>query len=144
MFDRFAGVFHAFEQLEEHVRRAFEEGREGEVVYRLFGEKYDSLPQLLDKVVSSDPKSEGTAAQPDPLLSYVTVLTAESLVRRLRSDEDHHAFFARHTEAQRRLDERFQTGRMLREKLKVGADADTFLRWFEKWFMRPAKKVVSA
>lgn len=147
MFDRFAGVFHAFERLEGHVRRALQEGRTREVVYRLFGEKYDSLPGLLDKAVAPAEVGHDTAVSSPPrdtLLDYVTVLSAESLMASLRKDPAAQAVFDEHRAACSRLDERFVRGRALAKSLDLGTDSDVFVRWFESWFMRPASKVAAS
>ncbi|MCA9576176.1 MAG: hypothetical protein H6726_00130 [Sandaracinaceae bacterium] len=144
MFDRFAGVFHAFEHLEGHVRRALAEGRTREVVYRLFGQKYDSLPGLLSKAVAPR-NAAGEAAEADvkrdPLMDYVTVLSAESLVCRLAREPAAAHLFEQHRAAHKELKERFALGRSLARELDLGPDADVFVRWFETWFMRPASKV---
>ncbi len=54
--------------LREHVVAAIEAGREKEAVYRLFGEKYDSLPSLIRTVLGDQ---EG-----DVVNRYITLLTA--------------------------------------------------------------------
>ena len=44
LFDRFAGVFHAFGCLRRNIEKALEDGRHDEAEMRLLGAKYDSLP----------------------------------------------------------------------------------------------------
>ena len=76
MFDRFAAVFHrghAFSMLREHVVASIEAGREKEPVYRLFGEKYDSLPSLIRTVLGD---REG-----DVVNRTITLLTAQDKTR---------------------------------------------------------------
>ncbi len=76
MFDRLAGYFHAFTCLERAVQEAIESGRVKEANYRLFGKKYDSLGNLLDKVASS---TEGT----DAVDRYVIVMCARQLCQQI-------------------------------------------------------------
>ena len=83
MFDRFAAIFHAFSMLREHVVAAIEAGREKEAVYRLFGEKYDSLPSLIRKVLEDH--------QGDAVNRYITLLTAQDTLGQLEKEYD--AFF---------------------------------------------------
>src|SRR5262249_3312066 len=54
LFDAFAGIFYAFSSLERRVLVALQAGREKEVVYLLFGKKYDSLPRLVDRVLEEE------------------------------------------------------------------------------------------
>ena len=69
LFDRYAGIYHAFGCLSRHVETAFDERREAEA--RLLGVKYDSLPSLLEKTLARD--------DADPIVRYVTLLCAKQL-----------------------------------------------------------------
>ena len=71
LFDRFAGVFHAFGCLRRNIEKALEGERHEEAEMRLFGAKYDSLPELLGKMLE---RNDG-----DAVLGYVTFLTAKQL-----------------------------------------------------------------
>ena len=51
MFDRFAGIYHAFGCLRRYIDDATEDGRAKEASARLLGAKYDSLPCLLEKTL---------------------------------------------------------------------------------------------
>ena len=75
LFDRFAGVFHAFACLERTVTQAIEEGRRTEADTKMFGTRYDSLPVLLEKVRD---RTDG-----DSITRYITFLTAEQLYRKI-------------------------------------------------------------
>jgi hypothetical protein len=77
LFDRFAGIFHAFSCLEEHVLEALKRGAEKEARYRLLGETYDSLPTLV--------RQANKSADKDPIAGYVTLLCARQVFGRLRS-----------------------------------------------------------
>ena len=46
-FDRFAGIFISFGNLERHIRESLKAGNSRPAEYRLFGQKYDSLGRLL-------------------------------------------------------------------------------------------------
>ena len=54
LFDRFAGVFHAFGCLRRNIEKALEDGRHDEAEMRLLGAKYDSLPELLRKTLERE------------------------------------------------------------------------------------------
>ena len=71
LFDRFAGVFHAFGCLRRNIEKALEDERHEEAEMRLLGAKYDSLPEALRKTLE---REDG-----DPVLGYVTFLTAKQL-----------------------------------------------------------------
>ena len=71
LFDRFAGVYHAFGCLQRNMEVALQDGRYKEAETRLLGAKYDSLPELLRKFLERD---DG-----DPVLVYVTFLTAKQI-----------------------------------------------------------------
>ncbi len=135
LFDKFAGIFHAFSRLEEHVRTALDATppRTKEAVFRLFGKEYDSLPSLVQKVLSD---STG-----DPVNRYVTMLSARQIDKRLRSD--YPELFAEHYKQARELTRQLEQI----EKLRGGFDFETsevrdrFFTWYERMFaknMRPS------
>jgi hypothetical protein len=131
MFDRFAGIFHAFSSLETYVREALQSERETEAVYRLLGEKHDSLSALLDKVIEDD--------KADRVHRYVTLLCALQLLDRI--EKDFPDFRAKYRKS-------FKT---IRDQLKeidaieAGFSFETpevraaFFAWFRETFLKPAK-----
>lgn len=138
LFDRFAGIFHAFSCLEEHVLKALKRGAEKEATYRLFGENYDSLPALAKKVKDAADKDPGR----DPVTAYVTLLCAVEVFRRLRRLLKDNDFFKRHKD----LCDRYKTewrkdcqdvkGRISWE----GEPEPTqFFEWYEKVFAGSVK-----
>jgi hypothetical protein len=133
MFDRFAGIFHAFSQLEQHVAEALDERHDTVAVYRLFGEKYDSLPHLVEKVSADE---EG-----DAVTRYVTLLTARHLLRRL--ERDYEDFFAEHREDLRRVTGLLDASDRLHGQLGLADSSESrdFLDWFERMFLTDAKRV---
>lgn len=135
LFDRFAGCFHAFSMLERAVRQALDEGRTKDVDYRLFGEKYDSLPTLLARLESG----KGTE---DPVDRYVMAMCAQQMLSVLEREEP--AFWEQRSGATKPLRNRVRTlANGLRESL-LQADARVsaeYLDWFEKWFLRRAQPI---
>lgn len=130
-FDRFAGIFHAFGCLQRAVFEALKEGREKEAIYRLFGRKYDSLPNLLDRVLAEDAKE-------DDVTRYIILLCARQLMQLLQREDPE---FLR----QRREDVAELEGHLIRlEEVRARftfEDPDRrarFFEWFDRWFLTPA------
>ena len=132
MFDRFAGIFHAFSTLEDTLRRAFEEENDKVISYRLFGDKYDSLGSLLDRV-----GAEGG----DLVDSYVIVMCARQLNRELKREFPD--AWSEHQADAIRLETRIAGLDSLRERLtaNAGEDMERFLDWFDRWFLRRAERL---
>jgi len=133
LFDGFAGIFHAFKRLEEHVSLAIEKAKNSEATYRLFGKRYDSLPSLLDKVL------EDLSA--DPVDAYVTLLSAQQLVAQLRAkDAEHAAFFLDHVNEAAELERSLARIADVRARFSFDTEAERaqFFAWFEKRFLEEA------
>lgn len=130
MFDRFAGLYHAFETLSRHCEESINEGRERHAVVRLFGAKYDSLPVLLKKVLDRE-----TA---DPVMQYLTFLCARQLRDRLR--KSYREFWKDHRDSIEVLDRLVVQLPQLRKKLPLGTEPEdvAFLDWYERMFLREA------
>ncbi len=137
IFDRFAGIFHAFACLEGHVREMLAAGRDKEAIYRLFGERHDSLGTLLRRLRLDD------AGKRDLVDDYVQFLCARQLVKAVAREFTE--FWARHPEATRRLAEALAGAEVLRARLIAHNDGDMgkFLDWFDHWFVRRAKPLAS-
>ena len=131
-FQTFAGIFHAFGTLERDVWRALEEGREKEAVYRILGKKYDSLPQLLDRV-------QAHKSELDSVERYVLLLCARQLLKRL-NDEEPTGFASRHLHEIREVEAKLLQLESARSALApaLGGDAEAFFQWYESWFLRRA------
>jgi len=136
-FDRFAGIFLAFGCVERAVRAALAKGgSQKEAVYRLFGEKYDSLGNLLSRVLKDAEEEKG-----DLVEHYVIALCARQLVQELRREQSE--FWQEHAEDVRRLRERIDGALSVRDRL-IARDPEkmpTFLDWFDHWFLRRAAPV---
>ena len=135
-FDRFAGIFISFGNLERHIRESLEAGNGRPAEYRLFGQKYDSLGRLLDRVREDSEKSRNEMVE-----HYLMALCARQSVTELR--RDFVDFFAAHAADARRLEKQLAIAGSLRARLAEGDDPTMtdFLEWFEKWFLRRAVPV---
>jgi hypothetical protein len=131
LFDRFAGVFHAFSCLERDIRAALNAGRNKDVEYRLFGKKYDSLGSLLGRISAPGDESKDVD-------QYVIVLCARQLCQELK--RDYADAWASHSKEVRQLEERFAALSVIRDRLIASnsADFEQFLSWFDHWFLRRA------
>lgn len=127
LFDRFAGVFHAFGCLRRNIEKALDDGRPDEAEMRLLGAKYDSLPELLRKTLK---REDG-----DPVLGYVTFLTARQLREFLAKRDPQ--FFRERRSLVRKLDRLIATGIERRGAMFPNDDSQTraFLDWFETVFL---------
>jgi hypothetical protein len=136
LFDRFAGVFHAFGCLERTVREALRDGKEREATYRLFGLKYDSLGNLLTRVLMDDKDGKG-----DLIEHYVIALCARQLVNELRRENKE--YWQEHVADGQRLHNQLDATRMIRERivLRDPENMPAFLDWFDHWFLRRASPV---
>jgi hypothetical protein len=132
VFDRFAGVYHAFERLISHIDEAIAFGRECEAEARLFGAKYDSLPQLLEKTIS---REDG-----DDVMAYITFLCA--IQARARVTMAYPEFMKTHKKNAVTLNQLLKQLPMIRGRLSPQmTDSARFLDWYEKMFLRMIKQV---
>ncbi|MGE0552574.1 MAG: hypothetical protein AB7R55_04005 [Gemmatimonadales bacterium] len=135
LFDRFAGMFHAFGCLERTVSSAVKSGKEKEANYRLFGRKYDSLGSLLDRIGAD-------GAVGDDVDRYVILLCARQLAREVA--RRYPEYWAEHREDAAALERRFEAAAAIRERLveQDPARLAPFLDWFDRWFVRRAEPVM--
>jgi hypothetical protein len=132
IFDRFAGIFHAFGCLEREVIEALKRGDFKVVNYRVFGQKYDSLGHLLEKLRCENETGEPSAE------AYVTVLCAQQLCRAIRNR--YPEYWASRTTDVSRIESQLAALADIRKRLiETGAsDLPAFLDWFDRWFLRRA------
>jgi len=133
IFDRFAGVFHAFGQLSRNLADASRQGLTRNLAAKLTGRKFDSLPEFL---------ASARREKNDPVMFYLELLCAlqvyrqaesemadvrgyESLLRRVRRAEG---------DLQREVDE---AGRVIAPSL--GESGQEFLKWYKRMFLEPAR-----
>ena len=127
VFDRFAGVYHGFEQLINHVNDAIASGRVNEAASRMFGAKYDSLPLLLEKTIS---REDG-----DDVMNYITFLCA--CQARDRVAKAHPEFMRAHGKGAGTLNQLLEQLTMIRKRFSPQIkDSTRFLDWYEKMFLR--------
>ena len=128
LFDRFAGVFHAFGCLRRNIEAALDDNRHKDAEMRLLGAKYDSLPELLRNLLDREDR--------DPVLNYVTFLTAKQVRNSLRKRDPQ--FFRDRRSLVRKLDMLIAKGIERRDQIFPGEDAQThaFLEWFEPVFLK--------
>jgi len=127
VFDRFSGVYHAFEQLINHVNNAIASGQENEAESRMFGAKYDSLPVLLEKTIS---RKDG-----DDVMNYITFLCARQAKKRVATA--YPEFMKAHTRDVKALNRLLDQQTLIRKKISSQIeDSAPFLDWYEKMFLR--------
>jgi hypothetical protein len=139
LFDRFAGIFHAFGCLERSVRAALhpqEENRK-EATYRLFGQKYDSLGSLLSRL-----EKDATEGKGDAVEHYVIVLCARQLIQELK--RDFRDYWGEHARDHRELIDQLERLGQVRTRLidRDPGEMPQFLDWFDDWFLKKAAPVV--
>ena len=132
LFDRFAGIFHAFGCLERSVRNALERNADREAAYRIFGQKYDSLPTLLDRLT-------GEQAKGDEIERYVIALSARQMHDEIKREFPD--FWQEHRELTTALSDQLKSLDPIRSELLASdpVEMPKFLDWFDSWFMRRAK-----
>jgi hypothetical protein len=130
-FDSFAGIFHAFGCLEREVLKAIAEKRETVVDYRLFGQKYDSLPTLIGRVFEE--KKE------NPADAYVILLCAKQLLNRIQ--QEHPAVAERFRTQVKALNGQFAGIAGIRDGFTFGTEEERqkFFAWFDHRFLARAK-----
>jgi hypothetical protein len=127
VFDRFAGVYHAFEKLVSFVSDAIAEGKEREAIARFFGAKYDSLPQLLEKTLG---REDG-----DDVMIYITFLCAKQAYSRVA--KAHPEFINTNKTNVHALDRLLKNLPIIRDRLSPQMDNSArFLKWYESMFLR--------
>ena len=125
IFDRVAGVFHAFENKYRHLTAAIAKGETKEAQATLFGMKYDSLPVLLGKLTEAEDR--------DPVMAYLTFLCAQQLLVRIECD--HPDFVTEHHDDRLHLDRSLDRLAELREGLlRDDPQRSDFLEWYESMF----------
>ncbi|HPE45653.1 MAG TPA: hypothetical protein PK380_07255, partial [Deltaproteobacteria bacterium] len=133
LFDRFAGIFHAFGCLDRKVRDALENDRRNEATYLIFGQKYDSLGSFLSRVLR-----EGADGKGDIVEHYVIFLCARQLLSGLKREFSD--FWQDHGEDWKQLRAQLDEAGRIREQIvaRNPGEMPAFLEWFDTWFLRRA------
>lgn len=124
VFHQFSGIFHAFGHLKRHVIDSLQNNLEVDAEYRLFGKKYDSLPQFLEKFLDKE--------DVDPVNGYVTFLSARDLINDLKITFSE--FFAERQLMVDELNDLIDEGLKFRDQLELSQRKE-FLQWFETNFL---------
>jgi hypothetical protein len=137
VFDRFAGIFHAFHCLEVAVMEGLGAGNERDAESRLFGRQIDSLGFLLERVLAPDERH-------DDVDRYVMLLCARQVC--LEVKRAHGEFWKVHRSDVDELEGMIASGASIRAGIveRGGVDMGEFLTWFDTWFLRRAKKTPTA
>ena len=134
LFDRFAGVYHAFERLKNHLIKCIDEEAYAEARAKLFGAKFDSLPQLLEKTIEHNP---------DPVMRYITLLCACQLADRIRQDASE--FWEQSATARDGLEQQLAKLADLEDcLLPDDPQREAFLGWYRDVFLREVEGAVEA
>jgi hypothetical protein len=131
LFDRFSGIFHAFQRLQDHISDCLKDGRLKEAEARLLGSKYDSLPELLRKTLEGND---------DAVLRYIIFLCAQQVSDQIAAQ--HSQFWGDHDIARQKLTGLLDQREPLAEELPIAAgDKDKFLDWYEEMFLGQSGRV---
>ncbi len=127
MFSAFSGIFHAFIVLRDRLDDALDRGRLRSVATRLVGQRHDSLPTLLTKLLESE--------DVDDARKLVGLLSARELVEHVLTREP--ALLAEHAAGLEKLEAQLAgldtiwAGIDLKTGARHGEDPDLFRRWYE-------------
>jgi hypothetical protein len=135
LFSRLAGVFHAFGALERRVTEAIEHGHKSHAVALLFGERFDSIAPVIERVL------EEQDAFGDVVDRYLVLLCAVQLCAEVR--RRHPDFWTEYRDCAERLSSVLSARDAIRQQIITEAP-DTmgpFLDWFDRWFVRRATPV---
>ena len=126
IFDRFAGIFHAFEQLYQSITNSIEQKEVRHAEAKLFGAKYDSLPQLLQKTLDQNE---------DAVMRYIIFLCANQLRDRIKQEQME--FWKERRVMAKSLDALLEQLPQLKTDVPIEReDREQFLDWFETMFTR--------
>lgn len=130
-FATFAGIFHGFEMLRKQVDESIVEGKERKAEYLLLGKRRDSLPSLIETVLTDE-------IGDDPIRSYLMLLCARQLLREYKAREDEF-FLERRSEINKWMTFTTRTEQFV-AALKLDDDGHAFIDWFEGHFLKPFRR----
>lgn len=134
VFDRMAGIFHAFSCREQALRRALEGESEPEARHMLLGRRIDSLGVLLHKL--------GDETHRDAVDRYVIYMCARQLCAELRKTPWGRELWKTGGPDIEYLEDGLAHAASVRaELLAVEPGSSGFLDWFDKWFLRRAEPI---
>ena len=125
LFDRFSGIFHAFGRLSSHVLDCLDRGRLKEAEQRMFGSKYDSLPELLRKTIDEND---------DAVMRLVIFLSSQQAVNRVEKADPE--FWTNHALEAQQLMALLQKREAFLDAIDIkGDDREQFFGWYEEMFL---------
>jgi hypothetical protein len=131
LFDRFSGIFHAFGRLSSHVLDCLDRGRLKEAEQRMFGSKYDSLPELLRKTIDEND---------DAVMRLVIFLSAQQAVNRV--EEADPEFWENHALEAQQLMALLHKREAFLDAIDIkGDDREQFFSWYEEMFLAVIPKL---
>lgn len=139
LFDTFAGIFHGFGRLESAARRSLADPKDRikrDAVYLLFGEKHDSIGNLIDRTAQA--VREG---RHDLVEGYVIALSAQQVLEQIACD--YPDFWSEHRDDVRKLNGRLRELQKVEVQLieRNKAGMAEFLPWFRRHFLDRATPI---
>lgn len=143
IFERCAGIFHAFAQLEERVCTALSEDRPRQAAALMFGERFDSLPTVLDRVLRAEDGAAGAEGM-SAVDRYLVLMCAVQLCDRIR--QTHESFWVEYSQHATAVATKLDQRAALRDELCQSAPEEmpAFMAWFDKWFLERAQPAEQA
>jgi hypothetical protein len=129
IFQTYAGIFQAFAGAERSLMTALEKKRHKDADYHLFGKKYDSLPCVLDRITEEQDL--------EPVKRYLVLLCIRQLL--IQVETQFPAYAAAQAKRLGELQKRLLSIQSARGELDLGPDGDSFIKWYEKWFVDRAE-----
>ena len=142
IFERCAGVFHAFAQLAARIFEALNEERPRQAAALMFGERFDSLGTVLERVLKGE---EAATAGHDmnEVDRYLVLLCALQLCDKVRQDAPD--FWNEYRTQAEVVLKRLQERTSLRTTLCANdPEMPAFMDWFDRWFLKRAEPAVLA
>jgi hypothetical protein len=138
VFERCAGIFHAFAQLEARVTDALNENRPRQAAALMFGERFDSLGTVLERVLRGDDPATG-GQQMTEVDRYLVLLCAVQLCDRVRRETPD--FWNEYQTQAETIVQRLNERASLRNALcqTDPAEMPMFMNWFDRWFVKRAE-----
>jgi hypothetical protein len=142
MFERCAGVFHAFAQLEARVFGALKDERPRQATALMFGERFDSLGTVLERVLKGEEAGTG-GHDMNEVDRYLVLLCAVQLCEKVRRDAPD--FWNEYRTQAEFVLKRLQERSSLRTALcATDSKMPPFMDWFDRWFLKRAEPAVLA
>ncbi len=134
-FDSYAGIYHGFEMLRAQVLTAVEERRDRQADALIYGNRHDSLPVLIERVLDASNND-------DALRRYLTLLCARQLLHELKRNTEN--FFVERRAETQRLIGRTNEATKLSKTIDLGDGGEAFLEWFEAHFLKSVRPTENA